>query len=248
MNLLTTQSVQITEKVIEVNKSIGAITITCEKELEDLTTEKINIQIQRANGNNVEITNGNIPLKDFLILGTFDENAIGHDKARQYATKATIALTEVAMASIDLREKDLLRISLQGLEADKGYILDGHEAPLTTNDVFTYQRKSMNSEHENMDFDVKGYDAVVITNDPNITEINLRFEKGIMVKTTPKELIDMQEAHDPVAQIGLDGKVISSFESLIQIPLKTVDSINIRKEQGSIVNLLLRHDVDITNL
>jgi hypothetical protein len=248
MNLLTTKAVKIGEKVIEVNKSIGAITIRTELPLEQLVNEKINIQIQRANGDNVEITNGNIPLKDYLVLGTIAENAIGCDKINQYALKATIKLTELDFTSIHLHEKDLLRIAITGMNVNKTYVIDGHEAPMTTDDVYTFQRKSMNSEHENMDFDVAGYDACVISNDASITEINLRFENGIVVKTTPQELIDLQESEDPFAQVNLDGTVSSSFTSLLQLPLKTIISINIRKEQGAIVNLLLRHDVDITNL
>jgi hypothetical protein len=248
MNLLTTKLVKSAEKVIEVNKAIGSLTFRTELELEALVNEKINIQIQRANGDNVEITNGNIPLKDYLVLGTIADNAIGCDVANEYAVKATIHLTEHDLSSIHLREKDLLRIALTGMNPDKVYVIDGHEAPLTTDDVYSYERKSMNSEHENMDFDVKGYDACVITAHSSITEINLRFDNGIVIKTTPQELRDQQEAEDPIAQVKLDGKVLASFDSLLQLPLKSIVSINIRKEQGAIVNLLMRHDVDITNL
>lgn len=248
MNLLTTKEFKISEKVIEVNKSIGAITLSCEKPLEELVNEKINIEIQRSNGDNVPITNGNIPLKDFLVLGTMFDGAIGCDKRNSYAVKATISLTEVPLASIHLHEKDLLKIALTGLDKLKTYVVDGHEAPNTTDDVYSYERKSMNTEHENMDFDVKGYDAVVITNKDSISEINLRFDNGVVVKSTPKELRDMQEQVDPIAQVLLDGSVLSSFDSLLQLPLKGVVSINIRKGQTDIINLLLRHDVDITNL
>lgn len=248
MNLLNTTNAKVTEKVIEVNKAIGSLTIKTEKALEDLLTEKINIQIQRSNGDNVEITNGNIPLKDFLVLGTIGDNAIGCDKLLAMAVKGTVELTEHEMSSIHLHEKDLLRISLIGLDVTKNYIIDGHEAPLTTDDVFSYERKSMNSEHENMDFDVKGYDACVITDRPTITEINLRFDNGIVVKTTPSELRDLQESLDPIAQVKLDGNCESSFPSLLQTSLKGIVSINIRKEQGEIVNLLMRHDVDVSNL
>lgn len=248
MKLFTTKLVKVTEKVIEVNKSIGALTFRCEVPLETLATEKINIQIQRSNGDNVEITNGNIPLKDFLVLGTMFANAMGCDKVNAYAVKATVALTEVILGSVHLHEKDILRIALIGLDATKVYEIDGHEAPITTDDVFSYERKAMNSEHENMDFEVRGYDACVISADASITEINLRFDNGIVVKTNVAELQDLGEDSDPIAQVNLDGTVTSHFTSLLQLPLKGIVSLNIRKNQGAIVNLLLRHDVDITNL
>ena len=248
MNLLTTKAVKVTEKTIEVNKAIQSITIRTQKTLEELVNEKINIEVQRSNGDNVPITHGNIPLKDFIVLGTMYDNAIGCDKVNQYAVKATIALTEEDLASLHLHEKDLLKISLTGLDATKTYVLDGNEAPSTTNDIFQYQRKSMNSEHEDMTFDVTGYDSVVITDKSTIEEINLRFDNGVMIKTTPSELRDLQESNDPIAQVNLDGTVNASFVSLIQVPLKGIVSLNIRKKQGDIINLLMRHDVDITNL
>lgn len=248
MKIFSTKVDKVTEKVIEVNKGIGALTFRTQKNLNALNSEKINIQIQRSNGDNIEITNGKVPLKDFLVLGTMNENAIGCDPINELAVKATIALVEHEMCSIHLHEKDLLRIEFTGLDVTQIYELDGHEAPLSTDDIYSYQRKSMNSEHENMDFDVAGYDCAIITDDQTINEINLKFDNGAVVKTTPAELRDLQESVDPIAQVNLDGTVLASFEDFIQIPLKGILSINIRKEQGEIINLLMRHDVDITNL
>jgi hypothetical protein len=119
---------------------------------------------------------------------------------------------------------------------------------LTTNDIYTYERKSMNSEHEDMTFDVEGYDACVITDKDSIYEINLRFENGAVVKTNSRELRAQGEALDPIAQVKMDGTVAPSFEDLLQLPLKGVLSINIRKTQGDIVSLLMRHDQDMKAL
>lgn len=243
MKLFDTTTVKVTEKVIEVNKGLGALTIECEPKIVDLTTEKINIQVQRANGENQEITNGTIPLREFLIIGTIGDNAIGSTAVCE--TQATVDLCEAILSAIHLYEKDILRISLSGLNNTKIYKVFGHEAPLTTDDVFTYERKSMNSEHENMDFAVGTHDACIITNKASITEINLRFDNGNVVKTSPEELIMLSEAADPVAQVQQDGTVLSSFADYIQLPLKGIVNINIRKEQGDIVSLVFRHDQDL---
>lgn len=245
MRILTTQGKQLSEVIVEVNKSIGTITVQTNVPFKELATEKINIQIQRANGDNIEITNGNVPLNEFILLGTMGDDAIGCNRALEYAIKASIELVEPEMSSIHLFDKDLIRIALTGLNKTKTYVIDGHEAPLTTTDVITYERKSMNSEHENMDFDVEGFDACVITDKRTITELNLRFDNGNVVKTTTEELRQLGENLDPIAQVNLDGTVTPSFENYLQLPLKGIVSINIRKEQGEVVSVLLRHDQDL---
>jgi hypothetical protein len=245
MRILTTLGQNVSDVVKEVNKSIGTITIQTSKKMSELDKEKINIQIQRANGDNIEITNGNIPLKEYLMLGTMGDDAIGCNIAQKLAVKASIELVEHTMSAIHLFDKDLIRISLTGLDSKATYIIDGHEAPLTTTDVYTFERKSMNSEHENMDFDVAGSDSCVITDSKSITEINLRFDNGNVVKTNPEELRQLGENLDPIAQVNLDGTVTASFDSHLQMPLKGIVSVNIRKEQGEIVSLLLRHDQDL---
>ncbi|MGL2964655.1 hypothetical protein ACSVH2_12605 [Flavobacterium sp. RSB2_4_14] len=245
MRILTTLGQSLADVVREVNKSIGSVTIQTSLTMDELDKEKINIQIQRANGDNIEITNGNIPLKEYLLLGTMGDDAIGCNRKEKLAVKATVELVEHEMSAVHLFDKDLIRISLTGLNTKATYIIDGHEAPLTTTDVYTYERKSMNSEHENMDFDVAGFDSCVITDKETITEINLRFDNGNVVKTNTEELRQLGENFDPIAQVNLDGSVTPSFFDYLQLPLKGIVSVNIRKEQGDIVSLLLRHDQDL---
>lgn len=247
MRIIDTTGKLLKEVTQEVNKAIGSITIKTSLTFAQLDKEKINIQIQRANGDNVELTNGNVPLKEYLALGTMGDDAIGSDAKNSLNTKATVELVEDDMSAIHLYDKDLIRVSLTGLDIKATYIVDGHEAPLTTNTVITMERKSMNSEHENMDFDVTGFDACVITDKDSIEEINLRFDNGAVVKTNPIELRDLHESFDPIAQIRIDGTVLPSFHDLLQLPLKGIVSVNIRKRQGDIVSLLLRHDADLKN-
>jgi len=245
MRILNTKGKNVTEQVVEVNKSLGTITIQTSKRFEELRTEKINIQIQRANGDNIEITNGNVPLREYILLGTMGDDAIGCNRRENLQIKASIELVEHEMSAIHLFEKDLIRIALTGLDGKAIYIVDGHEAPLTTTDVYTFERKSMNSEHENMDFDVTGFDSCVLTDMQSITEINLRFDNGNVVKTNTEEIRQLGENMDPIAQVTLDGTVLPSFDEYLQLPLKGIVSLNIRKDQGDIVSLLLRHDQDL---
>jgi hypothetical protein len=250
MNVLYKKATDLfTEKVVEINKAVGSLTIYTSKKLDELVNEKINIQIQRANGgDNIEITNGNVPLKEFLVLASMQEDAIGASKAMKMEVQATVELTEHDATAIHLYEKDILKVTLVGMDAAAEYIIDANESPLTTDDIYTYNRKSMNSEHENMDFDVTGFDACTITDKASIYEINLRFENGAVVKTNSRELRAQGEALDPIAQVCMDGTVVPSFEDLLQLPLKGVVSINIRKTQGDIVSLLMRHDQEMKEL
>lgn len=246
MKILDTTDVKLTSKILEINKGFGSLTFVCEPSLDEMDSEKINIEIQRANGESVEITNVAIPLREYLMLGTIGDDAIGSDIARACAVLATVELVAAPMAAIHLYEKDILRITLTGLKETKIYLMFGHEAPLTTDDLYSCVRKSMNSEHESMDFDVPGYDACVFTDFASISEINLKFDNGQVIKTTPEELRQLAVAADPIAQVHLDKTVSSSFANYLQLPLKGIVNINVKKSQGDVVSFLFRRDNDIT--
>jgi hypothetical protein len=228
-----------TTGTILLTKSISTLIIATSKEYSELTTETIRVEIERANGSNFEITKGQMFLTDFILANTYGSDAIVSDGGRGFFL---VAVCEICNeGSIHLYEKDVIKIELRGLDATETYAINGIEEPQTSSEVYSFEHKSMSSEDTNKDFNVQGYDLLVLDKSSTIEEINYTFENGQVVKYSQYELEVMSKSIDPVAYVHKDGKVDSAFPSKIQLPLLAVRNLNIRKSQGAVINLTLRN-------
>lgn len=221
-----------------VTKSIGSLIVASTLPFAQLTTEKIKIEIERANGSNFEITKGNMSLKDFILLTTYNDDAITADQ--NYALTAECEICEGG--SIQLNEKDVIRIELTGLKTAETYVLNGIEEPATSHAVLSFEQKSMSSDDTNKIFQVHGHDLAILDKHSSIEEVAYTFDNGQVVKYTLFELSVLSRAIDPVAYVKADGTVQSGFADKLQLPLFGVDAIEIRKSQGALINLILRKE------
>jgi hypothetical protein len=236
MEIFNSQGLAVTKSgTITQNKSFGGLILSMSIGVEALTTEKIKIEVERKTGN-LEITKGFMSLFDFILLTTFNGDAVSSD-----ATYKTLAVCEIAEKGyIFLDEKDVIKIELEGLKTANTYVLNTVEEPQLAEAVLSFENKSMSSDDKDKTFDIEHCDLALLDNSADITEIAYTFFNGVVVKYTLHELRCLSREVDPVAYIQQDGTVLSGFTSKIQIPLFGVTSVNIRKTQGSIVNLLCR--------
>lgn len=241
MNILDTTIDKRTSAVLTVEKSISSLVFIIGKEIADMTKEKINIKIQKLSGDSVEITNGLVPLREYLIVNTMKQDAIGCNTRLNLNTQAVIELCE--HGGVFLQDKDMIKIELQDLDPKCTYIIDGIEDPSMSNEIYKFERKNVNSEQEVSTFDCVKYDCGVLQDDPNIYEILLHFDNGQSTIHTPRELKALSTDLDPIAQVLLNGTVLQSFDSYLQLPLKGILQLTIRKKQGSTVNFFLRRDL-----
>lgn len=230
-----------TTGIIPVTKSISTIIIASTLEYDELTTETIRVEVERANGSNFEITKGSMNLKDFILANTYGDDAITSDAIRGYKI---VAVCEICKdGSIHLFEKDVIKIELKGLDTTETYVLNCLEEPETSTEIYSFEHKSMAPEDTNKDFNVSGYDIAILDKHASIEEINYTFAGGNVVKYTLFELECMSKAIDPVAYVKTDGTVRSAFTGKIQLPLLAVSNLNIRKSQGTVINLTLRNHI-----
>ncbi|WP_281638421.1 hypothetical protein [Flavobacterium marginilacus] len=232
-----------TEVKLQVSKSIGTLLIACSADYEILQDETIQVEIERANGSNFEITKGAVSLQRFMLATTYGDDAIVSDDNYQ-----TIALCEICReGSIHLFEKDVLKVNLKNLKPTVSYEIRGIEEPTTSLEVYSYESKSMASDDTNKDFNVEGYDIAVLDINSDITEISytvaLSGGSSKIIKYDLFELRSMSRSIDPVAYVKKNGTLKSSFQNFVQLPLIAVSNLNIRKTQGSVVNLLLRNHI-----
>lgn len=225
--------------MILLTKSISTLVLASSKAFSELTTETIRVEVERANGSNFEITKGTMSLVDFILSTTYGSDAITSDAARSYDL---VAVCEICNeGSIHLFEKDVIKVEMKGLIAGETYAINGIEEPQTSTEIYSFEHKSMGSDDTNKDFNVEGYDILVLDKNDDIEEVNYTFANGQVVKYDLYELECMSKSIDPVAYVKTNGTVDSSFANKIQLPLLAVRNINIRKSQGTVINLILRN-------
>ncbi|SNS02501.1 hypothetical protein [Flavobacterium sp. ov086] len=236
MEIFNSQGKNITKSgVLLQTKSFGSLIVSSSLDLEALTTEQIKIEVERKTGN-LEITKGFMSLFDFIALTTFNDDAVTADAA--YKITAVCEVAEDGAVYLD--EKDVIKIELQGLKTAETYVLNTVEEPQVSEKVLSFENKSMSSDDKDKNFEIEHCDLCLLDNSSSITEVAYTFLNENVVKYTLHELRCLSRQVDPVAYVRQDGSVKSAFASKIQLPLFGVKSINIRKEQGSIVNLLCR--------
>lgn len=238
MEIFNSTGKTLTKSGVQVlNKAIGSIIVSMSLDFEDLTTEKISVEVEKLTGNN-EITKGYMLLSDFILMTTFNADAITSD-----ATFKTTAKCEIAEdGSIELQEKDVIKIELIDLIEGEDYVLNGVEEPQSSHKTLSFENKSMGADDKNKTFDTSEADIVVLDNSNTITEVIYTYANKVAVKYTLHELRVLSRAIDPVAYIKQDGTIKCAFGNKIQLPLFGVDQIEIRKAQGSIVNLIVRKE------
>jgi hypothetical protein len=224
-----------TSGVLLLTKSIGSIIVSSTLDVEALTTEQIKVEVEKATGNE-EITKGFMSLQDFIYLTTFNGDAVTSDA--YYKTTAECEICE--NGAIHLGEKDVIKISLMGLKGAETYALNGIEMPQTSKQTLAFENKSMSSDDKDKTFEVYHCDLALLDNSDDIQEVSYTFLNENVVKYTMHELRVLSRSIDPVAYVKQDGTVKGAFSSKLQIPLFGVKSIEIRKNQGNIVNLLMR--------
>lgn len=247
MNILDTQGVD--NKTAEIQKGIESIVLYTDKDFNAIENELISVQVERNGGSNIEITQGFVSLKRFLLASTFGDDAIGSFPAsfpESFKTVAVIELTDGG--ALVMGANDKLKIALKSLDSGTRYVIDGIESPLSSDDVYLYEEKSIPDEQTNYDVNVRNFDIAVMDDDTNITEINFTHDNGVVTKHSMRELRAVTQDIDPVAYVKNNGQVVPSFVGYLQFPLKGIVSVNVRKNSGSVVKFFMRKDVELVAL
>jgi hypothetical protein len=224
-------------ETILVTKGIGSLLVSTTLDVDALTTESIEAFIERSTGN-VPITEGVMSLKDFILLTTFNGDAVTSDE--NYKTTAECEICEDG--SIHLQEKEVIKIKLTGLKTAESYILNTVEMPQSSAKILQFSNRSMNADERQKAFDVYDCDLALLDNSNTIEEVAYTFLNDVVVRYTLHELRILSRSVDPVGYVKQDGTVKSAFASKLQLPLFGVKNIEIRKSQGAIINLLTRNE------
>jgi hypothetical protein len=220
---------------LTVTKSIGSLIISSDLPLSALTTEKISVYIERGNGSNVILAN-KVLLKDFILASTY-----GTENTQSDANNALVALCEIAEeGSVFLADKESIKIVLEDLIVGKRYDLHGIEEPVSTNNLYFFEQKTVASEEFNKKIDVQGFDLAIMTVDASVSDLSYQFQNGQVVKYLPFELQTLSRDIDPIQAILSDGKVVQGLTDRLTLPLVAVVGLEINKSQGAVINFVVR--------
>lgn len=220
---------------IQVTKSIGGLIVASTLPLAELTNEKISIYIERANGSNVILAN-KVPLVDFILASTY-----GNESVQSDAVYDSIALCELALdGGIFLDEKESIKILLEDLVLAEKYDLYGVEEPSSTGKLYFFEQKTIASEDFNKKIDVEGFDLAIMTVMASLQDITYGFENGQNVKYLPFELQTLSTNVDPITAV-VGTTVLQRLSTRLSLPLVHVDTIEINKSQGEIINFVVRN-------
>lgn len=221
---------------ISITKSIGAVVIAVDGlSIDQLTTEKISIYIERANGSNVYLAN-KIPVLDFILASSYGSEAVQSDSDYEL-----IAICELSVGGgIFLAEKESIKIAFDGLDGTKTYDIYGIEEPTQTDVVAFFEQKTVASEEFSKKIDVDGFDLAIMTTHATIQDVIYRFENGKSVKYLPFELQTLSRDIDPIQAVK-GTAVMASIPNRLSLPLLHVDEIEVNKEQGAVINFVVRN-------
>lgn len=224
-----------------ITKAISGLIVCFDGNFDDLLNEKINVYIERANGSNLILAN-KILLKDFILNSVYGSSAI-----QSNIDYGVIAVCELALdGGIYLEDKEQIRISLEDLRADWVYAVYGVESPVLTNQVYTYEIKSLAVQDTTKKIDVKGNDLAIMSLDNSISDVSMYYENGQVVKFLPFELRALSCDVDPIQAINADGTISQVLGGRLSLPLVHVDYIEVNKSQTSIVNFVVRTLKDLS--
>lgn len=218
-------------------KGFGCLIVSTNLLVSEITTETISFWVEK-DGRNVDIAK-DILLKDFMLLGTWGEDAIYSDG--NFKTIANIDLTEDG-GYIALKDNETIKFKVRGMKQSGLYVFNSIEEPVASSEVLMYERKSMASEDVNRDFDTKGYDLVSLQKSSTVNEIALTFDNGTVCKYLPYELECISRSIDQALVYNVDGTVKSSVDDRLIFPIKGVVNLNIRKTPGERLDCTMRID------
>lgn len=220
--------------VLEISKGFANLSIGTDATIDEITTEMISIYVERK-GDTLDVCR-DILLKDLILLGTESQNSLV--SMGTLVTCAVIDLT-VNGGNIVLEENEKVKVSLTNLKTAKTYVINTIESSFPDSELEQYVRKTIASESLTQDFDVRGYDCMSIQKSSTITQIEFTYDKGTVVKMTPFELELFQKSLDPIVAVTNNG-VQSGFSDRIVYPLVGITNVNIRKTDGTLINLSLK--------
>lgn len=222
---------------ILVTKGIASLLVLASRTPDELTTEKISVWVERS-GKNIDIAK-DLLLKDFLLLGTFQEDAILSNAT--YKMMALCDLTEDG-GFIQLSESETIKVRLYDLVSSQSYGLMGIEEAVSTKEMVRYERKTISADDIIRDIDCKGFDLMSLQKHSSITEVQITFDNGAICKYNPTELEAQTLAVDQIQYIGQTGLVTSASVDRFVIPLHGVVQLTISKTSGTRLECAMRID------
>ena len=219
-----------------VTRSIGALLVGMNQNLNALVNERITVYIERSRGDNHYLAN-KILLKDFISGSIFNRSKVYTDDAREY-TQALCDLTNGG--SIPLKSSESIKVELTDLKPSVTYVLNGIEYPQQANRLVMFERKQILDGELEKTLSTSGYDVAIINNKSIVNSLEFSFANNVKSKYTKLELEAI--AQDSQYYVGFDKSeaYLLNTSGALVLPLAMVNFLEFDKNSGAIEVTLVK--------
>jgi hypothetical protein len=217
-----------------ITKSAGTILLKMSKAVSALTNEKITVQIQRVNGQNVYAAT-KVPLKEFILAHLCVENNI----VNAGFGDGNFVVIELGLeAGIKLQDGEKIILDFEGIIAGDTYSVSYVESPLSTLSYSDFENKVVLSEEIDKTFDVSEFQVSVFKH-AALTELGITIEGSDERRYTVEELRCLQVEDNPIFSIDAAGVVKQIDADYLTLPLQMVSKLRFYKASGTSISLTL---------
>ncbi|MGL2966084.1 hypothetical protein [Flavobacterium sp. XGLA_31] len=220
-------------------KGISAFSIMAGVKASDLTGVKIKIEVvKQASNGNIDVTGGFVPILQLISLhrGVITSDA-------DYNVKVVIPFTPDGKAYKLKETGEQIVISLSGLTATKTYMVDGFEDAQSTNKLFKYEMKPIAAAEIDYNVNTSIYDVVSFTDTNTVAQMTFHYPTG-QAKYTYDELKMLSQTARPIANYSSAwADSLTQITGFFALPIHSVQSVNVQKDNTTIVNFYGRYIV-----
>jgi hypothetical protein len=221
--------------LLKATKGFSHLLVTSDVDFNDLSTEKITIEIQKK-GTNKEIIKKAITLKDFIASATYGDAVITSGVTDKMAVLCPLTLNG---GFVSLLEGEEIHIEVTGLTAAKTYGFYGLEVPTRGDKIIDFELKTMGSDETSKQFYLDDVHRLAVDRSASITDFIVTYANGVQCNYTPDEFSALAQSLDPLTSITGTGAVKTYYFEKIVMDIRAINSIEIRKDQGTAINMLV---------
>lgn len=222
--------------IISCTKGVGSLLIAYGLGLNELTTEKVTIWIEKQ-GENVYIAN-KMELKKFLGLSILGADASYADAVFH---KFVCELTRDEGA-IHLDPNEELKIEFTGLIETKPFFVRGIESNFqSAYHPIEFESLNMHTDSVTRDFPNNGQFDMALVQCTDSTTFEIEWENGRTQYADFEELFALNRQIDPIIGVTSAGAIINGITNHVYIPMAGVKTLRVRKDAGELLTAAFRY-------
>lgn len=224
-----------------ITQDIGALGIkVVGKQVKDMATEMIDIQIKKRDGKTHRITDEPILLRDFINLSTYED--LIHTSGTG-VNVTSVALCELSEdGSIPLGNNDQIEVEITGIDQPAAipYTIqvNGIPYPGKAQTMVVFKNLTFQDETSRQTVDTLTYDMAIVNDGNSIDEVTIHFEDGNTIEYSREEWELISLDANPIQTLG--SYVTTPLGKPLNVSLVGVTALDVQKNKGDSLTITAR--------